>query len=502
MLRSQIIRAALFTVPILMVVLSFDYVLDGVLFQAPGETYSPVIAIAITLLVAPPCCFILIHMGERVQAAQAALAAERTQRLAEVEAARDAAEAATRIKSEFLANMSHEIRTPLNGVLGMAQALAAQDLDPASRDMVATIRESGGTLMAILNDVLDLSKIEAGRLDISPTDGNLRRTIEEVHKLFQATAHEKGVDLVLSETSAAGLFLRYDGVRVRQCVTNLVSNAVKFTREGSVRIALSSQPVADGGATVAITVSDTGIGMDAPTLERLFTAFTQADGSTTREYGGTGLGLAISRRLARLMGGDIVATSAPGQGSAFTFTFVAGAASALPAPHPAAEASTRPVGQLRGSRVLLTDDNAINRQVARLFLQPQGADITEAANGVEALEKLAAETFDIVLLDVHMPVMDGIETIRRIRSSTDAWRNIPVVALTADAMSGDRERLLALGMTGYVSKPIDQGELLGAIARALGVATGDPIASVVDEARAASDGSFDDLLGELDRMTA
>jgi CheY-like chemotaxis protein len=215
--------------------------------------------------------------------------------------------------------------------------------------------------------------------------------------------------------------------------------------------------------------------MDEAQLGRLFEAFSQADGSTTRKFGGTGLGLAISRQLARLMGGDILAASAPGAGSQFTFTFLA-----APAQAPAQEAASaapapaRQPGRLRDARVLLADDNAINRQVARLFLQPQGAIIVEAANGRETLERLAAEPFDLVLLDVHMPVMDGLEAIRRIRESSEAWSTIPVIALTADAMIGDRERFIAMGMTGYVSKPIEQRELLAEIGRVLGGAPAAP----------------------------
>ncbi len=499
MLAAQIRKAAAFTAVILVAVLIVDYVLDYVIFYDPGEVYSPWVTTAITLVVAPPFSFILIHQAARVQAAQALLAEERARRLAEVEAARDTAEMATRTKSEFLANMSHEIRTPLNGVLGMAQALSARDLDPDARAMVATIRESGATLMAILNDVLDLSKIEADRLEITPVDSSPMQIIEQVHALFMPTANEKSLRFDIISDTPDGLCLRYDPVRVRQCVSNLVSNAVKFTREGGIDVTLSTAP-ADGGRTrVFIAVADTGIGMDEAATARLFQSFNQADGSTTREFGGTGLGLAISRRLARMMGGDIEVHSKPGEGSVFTLSFVAEPAVGKP---DAQTFDDRPasagVTHLRGARVLLTDDNAVNRQVVRMFIQPQGAIITEACNGLEALRALASQSFDLVLLDVHMPIMDGVEAIRRIRASQQDWRTVPVIALTADAMAGDRERLIAQGMSGYVSKPIDQAELLSTISRALG--GGLPALATSAEPAADAGVNLDDLLADLDRL--
>jgi signal transduction histidine kinase/ActR/RegA family two-component response regulator len=492
-------KTAVVTLIILAVVLPFDYLLAGILFKAPDHEYSAVLTIAITLLVAPPFSFFLIRQGARLEAVQASLAEERANRLADVEAARDAAEAATRTKSEFLANMSHEIRTPLNGVLGMTQALAGRDLDPEAREMVSTIRESGATLMAILNDVLDLSKIEAGRLDISPGDASLVHTLRQVMRLFEPVAGEKGVTLALASEASSVDQLKFDALRVRQCVSNLVSNAVKFTPQGHISIEVSVTPEGQRHR-VQVRVIDSGIGMDEATLGRLFEAFTQADGSTTRRFGGTGLGLTISRQLARLMGGDITVTSELGRGSTFTLSFLADTAEAGQASTPAADAPRRSEVRLRGARILLTDDNAVNRQVVRLFLQPQGAIIVEATNGAEALHALETQPFDLVLLDVHMPVMDGVETIKRIRSSAEAWRALPVIALTADAMSGDRERLIALGMSAYVAKPIEQAELLSTIGLALGSA---PVIVSSPAAGTAQDDSgvnLDDLLADLDRL--
>ncbi len=399
----------------------------------------------------------------------------RKQMEAELRAARDAAEASNRSKSEFLANMSHEIRTPLNGVLGMAQALQSDELSLEQSEKVAIILDSGNSLTALLNDVLDLSKIEAGKLEVSAIPGDLVQTMERIRQLFAPQAEEKG--LVLSMRFEANLNPRliYDPLRVRQCVSNLMSNAIKFTPSGQVGVAIAAKPLADGAHLVSIKVTDSGIGMSPRTLDRLFSAFTQADGGIARKFGGSGLGLAISRQLARLMGGDVTVTSVEGKGSTFHLTFRAQEAVASEGANPV---SAQPAARLasssslRGKRVLLTDDNAVNRQVIRLFLAPQGCDIVEATNGQEALDALDVARFDIVLLDVHMPVMDGKEAILRLRAAKKDWCNIPVIALTADAMTGDREKYIGLGMTDYVSKPIDQRELVFKMQRALNLDVG------------------------------
>jgi signal transduction histidine kinase/CheY-like chemotaxis protein len=400
--------------------------------------------------------------------------------------AHKAAEAAATAKSNFLAAMSHEIRTPLNGVLGMAQSLHGDDLTAEQCEKVDIILDSGSTLMALLNDVLDLSKIDAGKMDIAPIDGDVRECVIRATQLFKPRAEEKEIKLTMAMDPALLAWLNFDPVRVQQCVSNLLSNAIKFTGPGgSVNLQLSTTAQVGGTHLVTIIIADTGIGMDDETLGRLFSAFTQADGSTSRQFGGSGLGLAISRQLARAMGGDIAVESELGRGSSFRLTFVAQTAALLRAAVPEfslvqgysagenADASSA-IGE---ARILLVDDNAVNRQVVKLFLKPFAPDIREAVNGLDALDALRRAPFDLVLLDVHMPVMDGCETIKAIRLGGEAWCNMPVIALTADAMSGDKERFLAIGMTDYMSKPIDQRELVSKITAALASSSKGAVAS-------------------------
>ncbi len=374
----------------------------------------------------------------------------------ELNAALVTAKAASRAKSEFLANMSHEIRTPLNGVLGMTQVLKTTSLDAKQENIVSILDDSGRLLSALVNDVLDLSKIEAGKVEIEPVVDSPAQAVERVVRIFDAKAAEQGTQLSVRVDSDVPGKAVFDPTRVRQCVANLVSNAVKFTEEGEVAVRVSAAPATSAAYEIRVAVRDTGIGLSEDAQRKLFQAFNQADASTNRKYGGTGLGLAISRNLARLMGGDITVASRPGEGSVFTLSFSAEEPSVMAAP----DSGTRQLRALPPSlKVLVVDDNLVNRQVVKLLLEPHGVECDEAENGAHALEVLQRGHFDLVLLDVHMPVMDGPETLREIRKSRTGWSSIPVIALTADAMSGERERLLNIGMDGYATKPVRLEEL-------------------------------------------
>ena len=374
------------------------------------------------------------------------------------------AQEASRLKSEFMANMSHEIRTPMNGIIGFTDlALDTTELSKEQRDYLETVKSSAASMMQLIDDILDFSKIEAGRLDVYPTPFSLRECVEGATKTLAAAARAKGLNLSCEVGPECPDAVLGDAFRLRQVLINLVGNAVKFTPAGSVRVKVATKSSPDRTLTIRFSVDDTGIGIPADKQELIFDPFRQADGSTTRKYGGTGLGLAISSRLVEIMGGRLQVESRDGRGSTFHFTCPFSLSDAAPrqdrAP-PACDSAEAVV-----LSILLADDNAVNQALVTALLKARGHGVTLANNGREALSLLDGPPFDLILMDIQMPEMDGLQATAEVRRrERRTGEHIPIVAMTAHAMKGDRERCLEAGMDGYISKPVSVQDLLDLIA--------------------------------------
>ena len=409
------------------------------------------------------------HYENDLKAARDQLEQRVEDRTAELKSALDAADVANKAKSEFLAVMSHELRTPLNGVLGLATSVLAEDLTSDQREKLQMIQQSGSSLLELLNDLLDLSKIEAGSIEFELLTFDLQELLERTVQFWRPLADSKGLAFRLEQPDGPAPIIHADPTRLRQVLFNLLGNAVKFTEEGEICLCLSHGEEVERRMSLRFEVIDSGIGIPPDVLESLFNRFSQADSSTTRKFGGSGLGLSICRELAQLMGGEVGVESESGQGSTFWLEMtcrLGDPSDAVEDPWPSFDTDIPETARTqRRLRILVAEDNDINQLVIDSMVKRLGHEVHIVDNGLEALNALSDQAFDLILMDAQMPVMDGPTATQRIRALDGPESKIPIIALTANSMRGDRERYLACGMTDYVAKPIQPQLLHAAIAR-------------------------------------
>lgn len=429
-------------------------------YISAARSWRPWIVLGIgSLLTIAAVLYLLLHSAHRTRTLGLLKSLESVNR--ELAAARDQALEASRSKSQFLANMSHEIRTPMNGILASTDLILDTSLTAEQRELISACRVSGQQLLAILNDILDLSRCESGKLTLEQVPFDLHFEVTSVMRLYNVVAQQKAVELSLQWEAESPLWVRGDPTRLRQVLTNLISNALKFTDKGRVVLIASRDAGSHDSAQMRFTVEDTGIGIPRETLPILFSPFVQGDGSTTRRYGGTGLGLAICKQLVTLMGGRIEVHSQFGKGSRFVvhvkFDRVDSATQNV-------NSESKSASLPRRLHVLVAEDNPVNQLVVQRLLERHGCAVDVVGTGTAAVHRYQKQRYDLILMDCQMPELDGYDAARLIRSGNDQAR-VPIIALTAQAFPGDRERCLAAGMDDYVCKPINAPQFIATVRR-------------------------------------
>ena len=453
--RSDPRPALIAAVPYLMLIVWF-------LYQSRMST-TFVIALVITFAYLMTM-FGFVWVGQKTKKAVVDFKLEQDKLRKDLEVARDEAEKANQAKSAFLANMSHELRTPLNGILGLSDVLLNEQMNAGQMRKVSLIQDSGNNLLSLLNDILDISKIEADGIDIELLDVDLEAMMQKSFAFWKPVADKKQISLSFQKQKGLPSYIVADPTRIKQCINNLINNALKFTpKNGQIVVTATGRQADDGQFALSISVQDTGIGISQENIGKLFSPFTQADEGTTRQFGGTGLGLAITRKLCRLMGGDVTVQSIVDKGSVFRMSFMTEIADVQTIEPISREAAPVLLSGFMGMRCLVVEDNEINLEVLMLLLEPYQLDIVITRDGQEAIDVLETQYVDFVLMDLQMPVLGGLEATKLIRNSSKPYAGVPIIAMTANAMTGDRTKCLDAGMDGYVSKPLGRSKLSEAI---------------------------------------